>query len=134
MNSSTPDKFKNIVGSFLINKKMEQKKLLIEPLFDTAEQFGKTTFELYKLKALDALAAIAAHSLSRMAAILAFILFVFSANIGVALWLGELLGKLYFGFFCIAGFYAVVALILYFVLHNKIKSNINDSIVNQILN
>ena len=61
-------------------------------------------------------------------------MFVIIASFGIALWLGEECGKLYYGFYIVAGGYGVLGFVLYFLLHNWIKKGICDSIISQILN
>ena len=51
----------------------------------------------------------------------------------LALWIGELVGKLYFGFFIVAAFYVLVALLLHY-LPGLIKSPVNDAIILKMLN
>jgi len=59
-------------------------------------------------------------------------LFVFILSIGLALWIGEILGKTYFGFFVVGGGYAVIAIVLSFFRHQWLKFPISDAIITQI--
>jgi hypothetical protein len=61
------------------------------------------------------------------------VLFFLILNIGVALWLGDLLGKSYYGFFAVSGFYAVLALFFFIFRDQMIKKPLNNSIINQVL-
>jgi len=87
---------------------MEYKENLIESLIEKGEQYGKTTLELIKLKTIDKSADVASTLVSWVIVIVLIVLFFFIINIGLALWIGELLGKSYYGFFVIAGFYALL--------------------------
>ncbi len=113
---------------------MEDKLNHIEPLFERAEEFGKTSLELIKLKAMDKTAEIVSTSVSRGAVILFFSMFTVIVNIGIALWLGDILGKSYYGFFCVAGFYGVIGSVLYFFMHDWIKKRVSNSLISQMLN
>lgn len=113
---------------------MENKLDIFEPLFEKAENYAKTSIELYKLKIIDKSASILSSFISRAIAIILLLIFVITANIGLALWLGDLLGKSYYGFFCVAGFYGLLAVIFGFFLHKNIKKSIGSSIISQILN
>jgi hypothetical protein len=62
-------------------------------------------------------------------AILAFL----CLTIGLSFWVGELLGKVYFGFFTVAGAYLFICLIL-FAVQRQVKNNIKDRIIIQLLN
>lgn len=113
---------------------MENKANYIEPLIERVEQYGKSSFELIKLKALYQTAEVASSFISRGTAVIVISMFTVIANIGVALWLGDLLGKSYYGFFCVAGFYGIISLVLYFIMHKRMKKNISNSIISQLFN
>ncbi|HTA61925.1 MAG TPA: hypothetical protein VK835_05695 [Bacteroidia bacterium] len=112
---------------------MEDKKPFIEPLFERVEEYGKTSLELIKLKTVDKATDVASTFISRGVMMPVFLMCAVLINIGVALWLGDLLGKLYNGFFIVAGFYAIVGLILYF-FREQIKKSVSNLIILQILN
>lgn len=113
---------------------MEDKINFLEPLIERAKEYTKASFELYKLQILDKIASTVSSFISRSIVVVILFLFLATLNIGVALWLGELLGKLYYGFFCVAGFYAIMGGVLYFWMHEWIKKRISNSIVLQMLN
>lgn len=113
---------------------MEDKTNLIEPLFEKAEAYGKTSYELFKLKALDKAAAVISTFVSRGIVILFISIFIIIGNIGISFWLGDLLGKQHYGFFCVALFYGVIGGILYFFMHNRIKQSVSNSVITQMLN
>jgi hypothetical protein len=48
--------------------------------------------------------------------------------------LGDYFGEVYYGFFCVGGFYGILGVILYFFLHDWIKERTSNSIVKQMLN
>ncbi len=106
----------------------------IDPLLERASQYGKTSYELIKLKTINKSANIVSTFISRVAAGSFIIMFILIFSIGISLWLGDLLGKSYYGFFCIAGFYAIISVVLYFFMHKKIKSKINNLLIMQMLN
>lgn len=113
---------------------MENNTTIFEPLFERAHTYGKTSFELCKLKVVEKTSGVSSTFASRAIAFFVFSLFVLMASFGVALWLGELLGKAYYGFLVVAGFYVIVGCVLYFFMHGWIKKSINDSIIKEILN
>jgi len=104
---------------------------LIDPLLARAEAYGKTSYDLLKLKALDKTADVASTLISRGAVVLVLSIFIVLLNIGLSLWLGDVLGKSYYGFFCVAGFYALAGSILYFALHERLKIRIQNSLTKQ---
>jgi hypothetical protein len=114
-------------------KKMETPKFLIESLWAKTEDYSKTTFELSKLKVLETSTVVVTVLVSRVSVILVISLFVLVLNIGIAFFLGELLGKIYYGFFIVALFYLLTAIVLHFFLQKWIKKPISDLIINQVL-
>jgi hypothetical protein len=113
---------------------MENKTNFIKPLYEIAQEYGKTSYELLKLKALNKVAEVLSTIVSRSLVVFSLFMFSVVANIGVALWLSDLLGKPYYGFFCLAGFYAVIGGVLYFFMHNSIKRKVSDSLILKVLN
>lgn len=112
---------------------MEDQTKFIEPLLDRAEEYGKTSYALFKLKIIDKTADLASTFFSRGAAILSIMFFLLSTNIGISLWLGDLLGKSYYGFFCVAGFYGIVGVVLYFFMHSYLKKRIGGAFISLML-
>ncbi len=116
------------------NKKyMEKESSIFETLFDKTETFGKTTYELSKLKALETTTVVATSVVARISVILMISMFLLVFNIGVALFLGELLGKIYYGFFIVAAFYLVAGLISNIFLHKWIEKPLSNLIISQAL-
>ena len=112
---------------------METPVDLMEALVESAEAYGKTTFELAKLKALETTSILAASLACRLSVLLAVSLFALVFNIGVALLLGDLLGKNYYGFFIVAAFYLVAATVLHFFLPKWIGKVVRGSIITEAL-
>lgn len=112
---------------------MEEQSDLIESLIEKSEQYGKTTFKLLKLKTLDKSADVSSNVVSWLVVVVFAVLFFLILNIGVALWAGELLGKSYYGFFAVSGFYALLAIIFGIFRKQLVKKPINNSIISQLL-
>jgi uncharacterized membrane protein len=112
---------------------MEDQENLIESLLEKGEQYGKTTIELLKLKTLDKSADVASTLISWTIVIVFAVLFFLILNIGIAMWIGELLGKSYYGFFVVAGFYAILAIIFAVFREQFVKNPVNNSIISQVL-
>jgi len=119
---------------FLIKKQniMKDKVILVEMLYEKAEQYAKTTFELYKLKTIDKVTDVFASVASRFAIAVIIALFFVLLTVGLALYLGELLGKTYYGFFALALFYAVLAIVLIIMRKQWLEDKLNNYIINQI--
>lgn len=112
---------------------MDEQSGLIETLIEKGEQYGKTTIELLKLKTLDKSADVVSNLVSWMIVVVFAVLFFLILNIGLALWLGELSGKTYYGFFAVSGFYALLAIVFTLFRKQWIKKPLQNSIITQVL-
>jgi len=112
---------------------METPVNLIESLFERVEAYSKTSYELSKLKLLETTILVVSAFLPRVSVIIMITLFALVLNIGVALFLGELLGKSYYGFFVVAAFYLLAGLILHLFLYKWIKKPVSNLIIKQAL-
>ena len=112
---------------------MDEQSGLIDALIEKGEQYGKTTLELLKLKTLDKSADVTSNLVSWLIVFVFAVLFFLILNIGVALWIGELLGKSYYGFFAVSGFYGILALIFFIFRKKLVKDPLNNSIIEQVL-
>ena len=113
---------------------MEENINLIESLLERISEYGKTSYELVKLNVVDktsnGLSALLAHATVKVI-VACFVLFI---NLGIAFWVGDLLGKTYYGFFAVAAFYALVAFMLHFFMRRWIKRVFYDYLIKQMLN
>lgn len=105
----------------------------IETLFKRAGDYLKTRLELIKLKAVDKSSDMISNLVSKVIVLLVFTLFITILNIGIALFLGELLGKAYYGFFVLAGFYLIVGLIFWAFRKKWFKEPISDKLIQKFL-
>ena len=108
---------------------MEEKEPPLETLFKKAEAYSDTSFQLLKLKAIDRSATLVSALASKLILMTSALLIAFLVNIGAALWLGDLLGKTYYGFFCLALFYSLVALIIHVFREGLIKKPVENSVI-----
>lgn len=105
----------------------------MEPLLEKVGQFGQLNIDLIKYKILDKVADLIASFIARFLLMLMFSIFAIFMSIGAALWLGELLGKTYFGFLAVSVFYGIATIIILF-LQQAIKQRMNNLIISKMLN
>lgn len=91
---------------------MEEGAALIESLAEKAEAYTKSTVDLFKLKAIDKSAHLVSSVMSALIITIVVLCVTMMVNIGAALWIGELIGSSFCGFFIVAAFYILVAIIL----------------------
>lgn len=112
---------------------MEDDARLLESLLERATEYGKTSLELIKLKALDKTAELISASVPLAIIIILIASFLLFLNLGLAFWLGEILGRTYYGFFAVSAFYIIVFLILRFFLYDRIKKLVANYFIKQVL-
>jgi hypothetical protein len=105
----------------------------IETLFERAEDYTRTSAELVKLNAIDKSADVLSSLLSRIIVAIVAVMFVLLISIGLSLWIGEMIGKPYLGFFIVSGFYLVISILLYTFKDQWIKIPVSNFIITKLL-
>lgn len=112
---------------------MENSNTTIEKLIEKIEVYSKITFEILKFKAIYK----TADLFSLLAIRLAFsvvVIFLFSMfNIGLSFWIGESLGKFYYGFFVVAAFYLFLIFIIYVFKYKSLRASVSNFIISESL-
>ncbi len=112
---------------------MEENGKLIESILESSAEFGKTTFELVKLKALDKTTDVVSSLFPNSIVFSLIVIFMFFLNLGLALWLGEILGKIYYGFFVVAAFYGILGIVMRLFMHKWLKKVAGNFFIKQVL-
>jgi hypothetical protein len=111
---------------------MDNQSSTIESLIDKAKNYAETRIDLFKLKAIDKSSSLLSLLVSMFIVILTcFIVFVF-LNIGLALLIGEWLGRAYYGFFIIAAIYLIAGLVLFSLRDKLLKTPIADTMIKKL--
>jgi|WetSurMetagenome_2_1015567.scaffolds.fasta_scaffold04212_11 hypothetical protein len=111
---------------------MEEEPTTIDTLFARVKDFSVAYAEMLKLKALDFAAEIISSVVPDLlfaGLIVAALLFI---NLGIAFWLGGILGKTYLGFLIVGCFYLVILVILRLVMRSWLKSKIGNYFIKNI--
>ena len=112
---------------------MEDKEKLIESLLERATEYGKTSYELIKLKTLDKTSDLVSSFIPHSVVFIVIASFFLFFNLGLAFWLGEIFGQIFYGFFAVAGFYIILAVVIHFFMHKWLKQKICDYIIKELL-
>jgi hypothetical protein len=112
---------------------MEDNSNLIASLLERAEEYGKTSFELIKLKTIDKTTDIVSSFVPHTLVFVLFGTFMLFSNLGLAFWLGEILDKTFYGFLIVGGFWGFMAIVLHFFLHNCIKRKVANYFIHLVL-
>lgn len=112
---------------------MEIHAMPIEEIFEEVENYSNTNIEFIKFDVIDVSADVIASVYSRFIIIICGSLFVFILNIGLSLWIGDLLRKSYYGFFVIASCYLLIAVFLFIYRFRWIINPIRNVFIGQML-
>jgi hypothetical protein len=112
---------------------MEDNAKLIESLLEKAAEYGKTSFELAKLKVIDKITDLVSSLVPQSVVFALIMVFILFFSLGLAFWLGEIIGKTYYGFFIVAGFYGIAGVIAHFFMHKKLKKITGNYFIKQVL-
>jgi fatty acid desaturase len=112
---------------------MEDKAKLIESLLESAAEYGKASYELVKLKALDKTSDAVSSFIPHSVVFVVLAIFMLFINLGLAFWLGEILGEIFLGFFVVAAFYGIIGIVLHFFMHKWLKKVICNYIIKNVL-
>jgi hypothetical protein len=105
----------------------------IATLFERAEDYSKTTIKLLKLNAVDKTAEIVSSLFSMLLVAMTVVLSIVIASIGLALWLGKLVGDTYYGFFIVGGLYMLLAILFRLFREQWLKYPVSNSIIRQMM-
>lgn len=112
---------------------MENNAERLESLAECATEYGKTSYELIRLKLIDKISDVVSSFMPHSVIFFFIATFLLFCNLGIVFWLGEILGKIYFGFFAVAAFYGVLGIFMYLFLRNWFKKTTRNFIIKQLL-
>ena len=112
---------------------MEDKTTMIETLLEEVGEYGKTSYELARLKAIDKTSDVISSLLSHSVVLIIFLSFMLFLSLGLAVWLSQIMGEIYYGFFLIAGFYGIAVFLVHFFMRKWIKRLAGDTFIKQVL-
>ncbi len=104
-----------------------------ESLLESAADYGKTSYDLVKLKAIEKVSDVASSLIPNTIVFLFFMSFLLFINLGLAYYLSEIFMNVFYGFLVIAAFYLVLGLIVHVFMHDRIKRKISDYIIQKSL-
>lgn len=112
---------------------MEDNTNIFESLLERASEYGKTSYELVKLKAVDQTSDVVSSFVPHSIVFVLIASFILFLNLGLAFWLGDLMGKVFYGFFVVAAFYVITGMAVHLFLHKWLKRLIADYCIKRML-
>lgn len=105
----------------------------IEELLEETVEYATTSIKLVKLKALDKTSEVISSFIPHTIVFVLIASLLFFLNLGIAFWLGGIMGNNSYGFFVVAAFYGMLGFIVHFFMHDMLKKKICDYIIKQVL-
>ena len=112
---------------------MEEKKTPVEVLLERGQAYIKTSVQLFKFKTTDKVAEVLSNLTSGLIILILITLLFINLNIGIALLIGDLLGRIWLGFLILSGFYGVVGILIYIFRNSWIKKPVSNAVIKQLL-
>ncbi|MDI1255842.1 MAG: hypothetical protein PSV16_07055 [Flavobacterium sp.] len=112
---------------------MEEQATSLESLAQKAATYTKTNIDLFRLKSVDKISDAGSEIVTKTVFVLILSLIAILVNFGLAFWMGDLLGKTYYGFFSVALFYMILLLVIYYGKTKWIKVPVKNAIINNLL-
>ena len=105
---------------------MEQQNA-VEDLITKAEEYAKTSYDLSKLQLMDKSGTVVSSVMAGVVGGAIFMIGLLIISMGLALLVGEALGRLYYGFFVVGGGFILIGVFFYFFLQSKVKTAVSKS-------
>jgi hypothetical protein len=100
---------------------MKEDPTLIDNLFKRVTEFSITYIELLKLKTINRVSEVLSVIFPDIIVSTLIIVSLLFINLGLAFWLGDVLGKVYLGFLVVAAFYFLLGFISHFFMRGWFK-------------
>jgi len=105
----------------------------IKTLIDKSKDYLEMKIELTKLKTIDKSADVLSTVVVTVSMLFISVLLILFLSLAAALFLGKMLGAYHYGFFIMAGFYAIVLLVIYVKRDKWIKTPIANELISKML-
>ena len=112
---------------------MDNQSNPVESLIDKLKNYVETRIDLAKLKGINKASTILTLLISKVFIIIIAIFFILLASIGLALWLGDLLGKYYYGFFIVSGLYLIAGILVHVFRKSWLRPPIGNMLIKNLL-
>lgn len=112
---------------------MEASSGHFESLLFKAGEYAETKASILKLKVADKTSDTVSDAVASLVVFLFAGLFTVIFSMGLALLIGEWLGKTWYGFFIIAGFYGIAGIVFHVNRKNFVKTPVSNFIIGKFL-
>lgn len=111
---------------------MENKPTSVEELFYKLKDYGETTLDLYKLKAINKVSGFLSNLIVGLLLIVLLFLVLVCITIGLGLLIGSWLGNI-LGFFIMAAIYIIIGLVLFSGRKKILKEPVANNLIKELI-
>lgn len=104
----------------------------VEALFEEFKDYVSLRLQITQLKYSSKTSLVTSSVLTYMLISMVVFFFVLVLTIGIALWIGNLLGEWYLGFLIMAGIYLMLSLVIFTFRNRWIRIPLNNLIIKEI--
>lgn len=108
---------------------MEETSQIVRHLLISTNEYGKARYRLILLKLIDRISDDVSSFVANLILLITVACFLLFANFGIAIYLGDILGNAFYGFFAVAGFYLIFSIMIHLFFKNWIKRCFHDAII-----
>jgi Putative Actinobacterial Holin-X, holin superfamily III len=112
---------------------MENKTTNVEDLFQKLKTYAEVRIDLFKLKSINKVSGFMSSAITMVIISIIFGTVFLCLTIGLALWIGDALGKNYWGFFIMGGIYLIIGLVFYSNRNKMIKTKVSSSLIKELI-
>ncbi len=110
---------------------MKEDPNLIDNLVNRVKELSLAYIELIKLRTIDKTVNIISAIFPDLIVGILLVIFLVFLNLGLAFWLGNVFGKIYFGFLAVALFYLTIGMVSHFFMRKWFKKVVANYFIKQ---
>lgn len=111
---------------------MESETNFFDSLIEKVERYFSITIKLSKLKSVEKSAVITSLILSRLSIFLVLLIFLVFCCLGLSYYLGELCGKVYYGFFIVSAGFLILAFLFHLLLYKILLKPVSKYFIDKL--
>ncbi len=105
----------------------------MEELFEKLKDYADTRINLFRLKSINKASGLMSSVITMVILSVFFFLVLLCITIGAAILIGEWTGKVYCGFFIVAGIYLIIGLVFYFMRDKWLRAPVSNKLIKEII-
>ncbi|NJK93816.1 MAG: hypothetical protein HC905_01780 [Bacteroidales bacterium] len=112
---------------------MDDHTTIFESLIEKTADYSKVSYQMMKLTALDKVSETVSSLVPKIVVFALASSFLLFFNLGLAFWIGLMMGSTFHGFFIVAAFYAFAGIVFRVFMYNWLKNVIGNHIIKTVL-